>query len=200
MSIPPKTRASLILRLRTREDADAWEEFTEVYQPLIFRIAVSRGLQPADANDVTQEVMTRVAKSIRLFDPAPGKGSFRGWLSRITRNLVIDFMRNKNRLPKTCDDSAIYQLVHSKPDSSAESQMFDLEYERQLFAWAAEKVEPSFEPATWQAFWQTAIEHRQVADVAKELEVSRGAVYISRSRVIAALRKVLERDQSERNQ
>jgi len=179
--------------LRTREDALAWEEFTQIYQPLIFRIAVSRGLQPADANDVTQEVMSRVAKSIRLFDPDPAKGSFRGWLSRITRNLVIEFMRNKNRLPKTSDDTAVYRLIQSKPDPGSESQLFDIEYERQLFAWAAEKVESKFEPKTWQAFWQTAVENKPVNEVASQLKISRGAIYIARSRVIAALKTVVER-------
>lgn len=187
----------MILRLRTPKDAEAWEEFTQIYRPLIFRIAISRGLQPADANDVVQEAMSRVAKSIRLFDPDPEKGSFRGWLSRITRNLVIEFLRNKNRLPKTSDDSAVYKLVQSKPDPNpnpcSESKLFDLEYERQLFAWAAEKVESRFAPATWQAFWQTAVENKPVDDVAKRLNISRGAVYIARSRVIAALKTVVEK-------
>lgn len=192
MASSPKTRASLILRLRTPADAEAWEEFTQIYRPLIFRIAISRGLQPADANDVVQEAMSRVAKSIRLFDPDPDKGSFRGWLSRITRNLVIEFLRNKNRLPKTGDDSAVYQLVQSKPDPSSESKLFDLEYERQLFAWAAAKAESRFEPATWQAFWETAVENKPVSEVAKRLNISRGAVYIARSRVIAALKAVVQ--------
>ena len=177
---------------RTPEDAEAWEEFSQIYRPLIFRIAISRGLQPTDANDVVQEAMSRVAKSIRLFDPDPEKGSFRGWLSRITRNLVIEFMRNRNRLPKTSDDTAIYQLVQSKPDPSSESKLFDIEYERQLFAWAAEKVETRFEPATWQAFWKTAVENKPVNEVAGQLNISRGAVYIARSRVIAALKTVVE--------
>ena len=193
MATPPKTRASLILRLKTREDGLAWEEFTQLYRPLIYRIAVSRGLQPADANDITQEVMTRVAKSIRLFDPDSSKGSFRGWLSRITRNLVIEFMRNRNRLPKTSDDTAVYRIIQSKPDPGSESQMFDIEYERQLFAWAAEKVEMKFEPKTWQAFWQTAVKNKPVDEVASQLKISRGAIYVARSRVIAALKALVER-------
>ena len=193
MATPPKTRASLILRLKTREDGLAWEEFTQLYRPLIYRIAVSRGLQPADANDITQEVMTRVAKSIRLFAPDSSKGSFRGWLSRITRNLVIEFMRNRNRLPKTSDDTGVYRIIQSKPDPGSESQMFDIEYERQLFAWAAEKVEMKFEPKTWQAFWQTAVKNKPVDEVASQLKISRGAIYVARSRVIAALKALVER-------
>ena len=71
MSQPPTTRASLILRLRHPDDAAAWEEFVAIYQPLIFRLAKSRGLQDADAFDVAQEVLARVAGAINRWDPDP---------------------------------------------------------------------------------------------------------------------------------
>lgn len=93
MSQPPTTRASLILRLRHPDDAAAWEEFVAIYQPLIFRLAKSRGLQDADAFDVAQEVLARVAGAINRWDPDPDRGSFRGWIGRITRNLAIDFLK-----------------------------------------------------------------------------------------------------------
>jgi RNA polymerase sigma-70 factor, ECF subfamily len=51
---PPETRASLILRLRDQADIVAWEEFIEIYSPVVFRIAVRHGLQPADADDLVQ--------------------------------------------------------------------------------------------------------------------------------------------------
>jgi len=78
------------------------------------------------------------------------------------------------------------------PQDCAESQLFDVEYEKQIFAWAAAKIEPSFQPNTWQAFWQTAVEHRPVSEVAESLQLSAGAIYMARSRVIARLRKTIE--------
>ena len=187
----PKTRPSLILRLRHPDDAVAWQEFIDIYQPLIFRLARSRGLQEADAFDATQEVLARVAGAINRWDPDPQLGSFRGWISRITRNLVIQLLRSKNRLPATGDDSAIQQLIEQTPDRCQESDLFDLEHERQVFAWAANQVEHQFAPQTWQAFWQTSVDRVPVGDVAAKLKMTAGAVYIARSRVMARLRETV---------
>ncbi len=192
MTDSPQTRVSLILRLQSNNDAEAWQQFVEIYGPLVFRIAKSRGLQAADAHDVSQEVLVRVAKSIGQWQPDPSIGSFRGWLSRIARNLVIDFLRNKNRLPRTTDNSDIRMYVEQVPDRSAESQLFDIEFEKQVFAWAADQVKPSFESNTWHAFWLTAVDSIPVAEVADQLGLSRGAVYIARSRVMARLKKTID--------
>lgn len=197
MSEQPKTRVSLILRLRQPEDATAWQEFVEIYQPLVFRLARSRGLQEADALDLTQEVLCKVAGAVNRWDPDPNRGSFRGWISRITRNLVVQFLRSKNRQPLTSDDSSIEQLIQSSPALSPESELFDLEYERQVFAWAADKIRDSFQPKSWQAFWSTAVENRPVETVADELGMTTGAVYIARSRVMARLRQTVQRHSLE---
>lgn len=190
----PETRLSLVLRLQQADDVQAWNEFTEVYQPVIYRLARSQGLQDADAIDLTQEVLTRVATAVQQFDPDPRWGSFRGWLGRITRNMVIQFLRNRNRRPRTCDDSAMYELLQQAPDQeSLEAQSFDLERERELFGWAAAQIRPKFDQRTWQAFWQTAVAGRSAADVAGELQMSRGAVYVARSRIMARLRETVQR-------
>ena len=188
----PTTRASLILRLRHPDDAAAWQEFVDIYQPLIFRLARARGLQEADAFDTTQEVLARIATVINRWDPDPKLGSFRGWINRITRNLVIEFLRSRNRFPKTSDDSSIQQLLSQQPGRSAESDLFDLEHERQVFAWASERAQHHFKPQTWRAFWMTAVEQVPVDEVARALQISNGAVYIARSRVMAQLRKTVQ--------
>jgi len=90
MNNPPSTRVSLLLRLQSSEDAEAWEQFSELYRPFIYRMARTRGLQDADAHDLAQEVLVRVANSVHKWDTDREKGTFRGWLSRITRNVVVD--------------------------------------------------------------------------------------------------------------
>ena len=170
----------------------AWQEFVEVYQPLIRSIAMRRGLQTSDADDVTQEVLTRVARHIESWDSSSANSSFRGWLATITRNQAIQFFREDRRRPSTGADSQISR----KPDELQESD-FDREHDRQLFAWAARRMQSRFESKTWQAFWLTAVDGQPAADVASELETSVAQVYVSRSRVMKALRLAVE--QSEFN-
>ncbi len=192
MTHDPQTRASLILRLQNESDAQAWYEFVEIYQPLIYSLAIRRGLQDADAFDLTQEVLSRVAKSISKWNPDPQLGSFRGWLATITRNMVIQTFRRNQRLPQTSSPKQIQELLHNHP-LGADSEDFDLEHERQLFTWAAKQVEQQVEPKSWQAFWRTAVQNQSVEKTAEQLSLSKGAVYIARSRIMGRLRKLIEK-------
>lgn len=183
----PLTRPSLILRLRKADDGLAWREFVSIYEPVIRAMARKRGLQAADIDDVTQEVLSRVAQAIEGWDPAPERGSFRGWLATITRNLVVQFFRQRSRLPATGRDSQIQDL----PDD----REFDLERERQLFLWAARRVQSRFEATTWQAFWRTAVAGESVESVARQLKTTQAQIYVSRSRVMSRLRETIQQTQ-----
>lgn len=197
----PKTRASLILRLRNRDDLDAWQQFTEIYQPLVFRLARRKGFQDSDAADVAQEVLLRVANAVERFDPESSKGSFRGWLFQIARNLMITFLQKDQKRPIAGGPDQLMALVENKADpESLESRLFDDEYERQVFSWATQRIRGSFQANTWDAFWRTAIEQQSAVDVAADLQLSVGAVYIARSRVIKRLRdevQLILNDQKE---
>ncbi|MEM7456201.1 MAG: sigma-70 family RNA polymerase sigma factor [Planctomycetota bacterium] len=188
-----QTRHSLIIRLKDEENVRAWQEFAEIYQPLIYSLARRKGLQEADAYDLTQEVLTRVAGSIDRFDPNPSRGSFRGWLATITRNLVIEFFRKGKRLPRTGSREEIQSLLENAPAPNIETSEFDLEHKRQLFNWAAQRIRHQFEPATWQAFWMTAVESKSIAQACEVTGISKGAVYIARSRVMARLRETVQK-------
>lgn len=187
----PKTRPSLILRLRNREDFDAWREFAEIYQPLVYRLAKRKGFQDSDALDVAQEVLIRVAGAVERWDPDRARGSFRGWLHRIARNLMIDFLNKDKRQPVATGSTEMVELLSQQPDL-ADSRDFDAEYRKQLFAWAAARIESAFRPGTWQAFWMTAVEDTPAAEAADQLGMSVGAVYVARSRVMQRLRSEVQ--------
>jgi RNA polymerase sigma factor (sigma-70 family) len=193
MDDTPLTRPSLLVRLRNLQDQQSWEEFYAIYQPLIFRMARNQGLQDADAAELTQEVFVAVASAIERWDPNPERGSFRGWLFRISRNLMINWLAYRRRHPSCDGNSDIHRLLNEQPDPrQEESAVFDQEYRRQAFAWAADEIRGEFAEATWQAFWLTAVDNRPIANVAEKLGISSGAVYIARSRVMARLRKKIE--------
>ncbi len=193
----PETRFSLIGRLHDAEDTQAWNEFVEIYQPMIFGIARRRGLQHADAAEVTQEVMSRVARSIHKWEPDRSKGTFRGWLYRITRNLTIDYLRNVQRRPGTFESRDGVSIDQLPGPPATEAREFHIEFERRMFAWAAGRIQPRFHRKTWQAFWKSAVEGIAVQTVAQELEMTPGAGYVARSRVMKRLTREVEQRMDE---
>src|SRR5580692_1764874 len=97
MTLTPTTRASLLLRLRDPQDHEAWLEFVSLYEPVAYRLLRRHGLQDADAREVMQEFFLSVSRSIDRWDSAKERGSFRAWLRRVVRNLVINWLRRRER-------------------------------------------------------------------------------------------------------
>ena len=189
----PDTRQSLLVRLRDTADERAWGEFVTIYEPAIYGFARKKGLQDADARDLCQEVLRSVARAIDRWDPDPCKGPFRAWLFRIARNTLINLAASQRRHARGSGESDVQDLLEQQPaGNSADSALFDMEYKRRVFHWAAEEIRGEFAGTTWSAFWQTAVEEGAVRDVAGRLGISTGAVYIARSRVIARLRERIE--------
>jgi RNA polymerase sigma factor (sigma-70 family) len=186
----PTTRPSLVLRLRDPRDTAAWTEFVEIYEPLIYRLAKNKGLQDADAQDLCQDAFRAVASAIERWDPDPAKGRFRGWLFRITRNLLVNFLADRRRNILGSGSSSIAELLEAQPASDIEAEAeFEVEFRRRAFRWAADQVKKDFAETTWRAFWKTAVENKPIAAAAQELGLSVGAVYIARTRVLARLRE-----------
>jgi RNA polymerase sigma-70 factor (ECF subfamily) len=193
-TVPP-TRASLLVRLKPPRSERAWVEFVEIYEPLIHRLARARGLQEADADDVAQEVFRVVADAIERWDLDPAKGSFRAWLSRIARNLIVHLLAARRRQTASfaTGGTEMVELLESQPGANADSALFDLEYRRQIFSSAAQRARVRFQETTWLAFWRTAVEGREISLVAAELGLTPGALYVARNRVMARLRQEIER-------
>lgn len=183
------TRPSLLVRIRDARDRQAWGQFVEIYAPLVYKTARRRGLQDSDAADLTQEVLRSVTGAVGRLDYDPGKGKFRSWLLTVTRNALNSFFESQRRLPRGTGDSAVQAWLEERPAPEEESAAWDREYQDRLLAYAAEQVRGSFEDATWQAFWQTAVEGKPGKDVAASLGMTVGAVYIARSRVLSRVKE-----------
>ena len=187
----PRTSPSLLLRLRDVNDAEAWREFVRLYTPLIFGHCTRHGLQEADAADVAQEVMRVAAQTMPHFEYNAQRGKFRGWLLQTTRHRLYKFYRRKNRAPQPASETTLERFLDQEPCADEQAR-WEEEYRQRLFNWAAEKARPEFQPATWDAFWLTAVETLSVKEVSRQVGISIGAVYIARSRVTARLRELIE--------
>lgn len=185
----PETRASLLVDLRNPANERAWSVFSDLYQPVIYRMARRRGLQDADAQDLVQKVLVNVARSIESWEENPNRGRFRHWLSKVTRNAIIDVFR-RIKPDAAIGGSAITRLLNQS--QAAQETEIEYEYERSMFRRAAQKVRGEFREETWTAFWQTTVEGRTIASVADEFAISTGAIYTARSRVMKRLKETVD--------
>lgn len=198
MAEAPATRVTLLNRIRDTADSEAWGEFARLYGPVVYGFARKRGLQDADAADLVQDVLRSVARNAHRIEYDPKRGTFRGWLYTVTRNKVYNFLSaNKNR-PKAGGDAASAERLEQVADKPDEAEAeWELEYQRRLSARAMDRVKHEFQQNTWKAFWGTAVEGRAAADVGNELNMTSGAVYVAKSRVLARLRDEVQQLMAE---
>lgn len=191
---PPETRASLLIKLRDHQNASAWRSFTDLYSPVIRKTAIRMGLQTADVENVVQEVLLAISQSIDQWLDNPHRGSFRGWLSRIAKNKTLDLLTRKATRPEN-GPSREWEAI---PAATSELSIYwDQEYRWEVFVRAAKQVREAVAETTWQAFWLSTIENRTVADIARQLEVREGVIYLSRCRVLDRIRKLVKQWESQ---
>lgn len=185
------TQYSLIHRLQDPRDQEAWQRFTQLYQPAIYRSLVAKGLQHADACDLVQQVFLAVSNALQRRPHDPDQARFRTWLDRVIRNVAINAVRNRARLPVPMES-----LDQIPVEGSPEEQLLEQEYQRQRFAVAAQRVQQDVSPQTWQAFWRTTILGQEIQEVADDLSCQRGSVYAARSRMIRRIKREVEKLES----
>jgi len=190
MTLEPETRQSLIVRLPNARDEAAWREFVTLYEPLLLRLMRKQGLQESDARDVSQQVLSAVAKDVSQWKPDGGQASFRRWLFRVAKNRLLKFVAKSRGESRGAGGTEAQIKLESQPDGrGAVANGWEQEYRQELLTWGAEQIRGEFQPSTWQAFWRTCVEGEPVAKVATELGTSAGNVYVARSRIIARLRE-----------
>src|SRR6266436_6345398 len=109
------TRASLLVRLGDPQDRAAWQQFVELYGSLVYGFARQRGLQDADAADLTQEVFLEIARVAGHWQYDPRQGSFRGWLYGVTRNLLAKFLQRRRAQPVGSGDTNTLRRLDEQP-------------------------------------------------------------------------------------
>ena len=188
----PQTRQSLLIRLQDSASDSAWSEFVEVYEQAIYAYARRRGLQDADAWDVTQGVLAAVEKKISDWQLGSERGSFRGWLFRVARNIAVDKISAQSKRAVASGDTRVAKVLAEHADESQQqSNLFWYDYRRKLLHWAANRVKPDFKEKSWQAFWLTAVEGQKADAVASQLGMSAGSVYAAKFRIVKRIRQLV---------
>lgn len=187
------TRASLLDRLRNREDQVSWQDFFDAYWQLIYRVAKKAGLTDAEAQDIVQETVISVANKLPGFTYDPKVCSFKTWMLRLTRWRIIDTRRKRlpQSVPAAADrDGTATSELERIPDEAALmlDAVWDEEWEKSLLAAALQRVKPLLKPEHYQVFDLYALRQLPVSQVAEIMGVSAARVYLIKHRVAARLK------------
>jgi RNA polymerase sigma-70 factor, ECF subfamily len=188
------TRLSLLLRIRDLSDAEAWSHFVDQYGPYVARCCQAMGLQEADAADTTQAVLVKLMSVMQSWEKDGNKGSFRGWLKRVTQNVAIDLRRSWKE--RAAGDSSVMRDLSQLADNSFEESLWksvETAYQQELLVAASHNVQLRVQPKTWMAYQMSCVDNRTASDVAQQLQIAIGEVYVARSRVLKMLRTEIER-------
>lgn len=175
------TSYSLLERLRQPQATTAWDRFVALYTPLLFAWSRRLGLSPEAAADFVQDIFVTLLQQLPRFEH-DGTHKFRAWLK------TVAFNRWRNQQEKMRPVSSS-QLEVSVPDDALE--FIETDYLEVLSRRALEIMRSDFQETTWRACWETVVSGRSAKDVARELGMSVGAVYVAKSRVLARLREEL---------
>jgi RNA polymerase sigma-70 factor (ECF subfamily) len=182
------TSATLLARLRhLPPDQTAWGEFTERYGPKIFAWCRKWNLQQADAEDVTQTVLLKLAEKMQTFVYDPSQ-SFRAWLKTVTRHAWSDFWNTRGKAMAAGGTQAI-QILHAVEAREDLVQRLEGEFDRELLEAAVDRVRMRVTPRTWQAYEMTAVEGRSGAEAAQALGMKVATVFVAKSKVLKFLQE-----------
>jgi len=183
-------QTTLLYRLRTG-DQESWRRLDHLYGPVVLGWCRNAGLSPEDAADVQQEVYRAVLMHLTDFRRERPGDSFRGWLYTISLNKIRDHWRRQNRQVAAAGGTVHYQelLEVAQEHSGMTSTQAAPDEAAQVHRRALELLQSEFQPRTWQAFWGVAVEGKSAAEMAAELGMSVGAVFVAKSRVLKRLRE-----------
>jgi RNA polymerase sigma-70 factor (ECF subfamily) len=187
------TSPTLLGRLQQHpSDQKAWGEFVERYGPSIYSWARRGGLQDADAEDVTQMVLVKLAERMRSFNYDPSR-TFRGWLRRLTQHAWSDFVSARERGGRASGDSTTAECLTQVPARDELVARLEEQFDQEVLEEARARVQLRVEADSWQAFHLTAVEGLSGAEAARRLNKEVAAVYKAKNRVQKLLRAEIAR-------
>src|SRR5262245_52557919 len=124
-----ETSVSLLERLAGQPSEGDWRRLHDLYQPLMRGWIARAGVSPADADDLSQEVLLVVVREIGGFE-RQRPGAFRSWLRTVLVHRLRDFFRSARYRPIATGDSAFFeQLNQLESPDSALSRQWDREHD-----------------------------------------------------------------------
>jgi RNA polymerase sigma factor (sigma-70 family) len=183
-----RTRITLLSRLHDATDQAAWSDFVRHYGRLIYGWCQKWNLQAADAEDLTQNVLVRLAEKMRSFQYDPAR-SFRAYLKTLAHYAWCDLLASRRKPGAGSGDSAVAEMLQSVEARDDLVRRLLEDHDREALARIMPAVRERVEPRTWEAFRLTALEGLSGAEAAERLGLKVATVFKARSKVQQMLRE-----------
>src|SRR5262249_42148302 len=170
----------------------AWEVFVEQYGRHIYRWRRQWKLQDADAEDVTQDILMKLAQKLHAFAYDPSR-SFRGWLKTLAHHAWRDFVDCPRRARAAAGGSRVWELMGMLEAREDLIQRLQEAFDHELLEAAKVRVRLRVAPHTWEAFRLLALERLPVAEVAATVHMQVAMVYVAKSKVQKMLQEEIQK-------
>jgi RNA polymerase sigma-70 factor (ECF subfamily) len=182
-----RTSPSLLGRLRQdATDQAAWTEFVRRYGARIYLWCRKWKLQEADAQDVTQNVLVKLADKMRTFSYDPAR-SFRGYLKTLTNYALCDFLESRKAPGRGGGGSQVFDVLQTLEAREDLQEQLKGAFDHELLEEATERVRSRVAPHTWEAFRLTTVENMSGAAAAQKLNLKVATVFKAKSKVTQML-------------
>jgi RNA polymerase sigma-70 factor (ECF subfamily) len=187
----------LLGRLKDWQDEESWREFFNIYRQLIFSFAIKSGLTAAEAEDVVQETVISVAKTIKEFEYDPERCRFKTWLRHLTQKRIADCFRKRPReqlLPRTASgETARTAALERVPSEDNLESIWEEEWQKKLLDAAIERVRTQVSAEQYQMFDFYVLKKMPARKVTAALGTSVGQLYLAKHRISKLIKKEVRR-------
>lgn len=188
-----RTSTTLLEGLHDPQNDGAWRRFYARYAPMLCSYARRIGLSDADVQEVVSDTLTTFVQVYRDGRYDRGKARLKSWLGGIAKKKVLKLRARRRDLSLDALRSANGGRSVHEPAAPDDSAAFELEWQLERLNQALELLRREAEPETYQAFDLYGVKGWPAARVAAFLGVTSNAVYISKTRMTARLREIVDR-------
>lgn len=187
------TRESLLGRLKDWRDEESWREFFSIYRKLIFSMAVKAGLSEQESEEVVQETVISIAKTIKDFDYDPERASFKTWLRHLAQKRIADCFRKRSRdqLMRDAEETGKTPVIERVPDANAANldAVWEEEWQKELLEAALARIKTQVSAEQYQIFDFYVLKKMPMEKVSAALGTNAGQIYLAKHRITKLLKK-----------
>jgi len=191
------TRQTLIMRVKNQHDDPSWEEFTGIYRGYIYTVIRNMGIAESDREELVQQTLIKLWKKLPDID-CEHSGRFRNWLSTLTKNCVIDFIRKRKREATLQEQAADAEALaqHFSTVMTDIDKVSEAAWKQHIATLALDNIEAHFSGKAVRVF-RLSLQGLEVPQIAKKLNIQESSVYRLKTRVKARLIAEVQRLRSE---